>query len=83
MSADLETIKNWLERGRIKGATHVVIKCDTFDWSDYPHYVFPQDDVHKVADNLPPMTNLVEVYSLTGKHSIENQLKEFGAFHYD
>jgi len=78
-----EEIRGWLERGKRMGASHVIIACDTFDWSDFPVFVSPSQDVFKIAadlDNEKNMTKLMEVYKLDmdwGK-----QLAEYRARNY-
>ena len=59
-------LTRWLEKAKEKGATHVVVVCDTFDWSYYPVYVMPGEDARKIADanNGPNMTKLMEVYNM-------------------
>lgn len=65
------------------GATHMLVVCDTYDWEDYPVYVLPGQDVHKVAreNNGPNMTRLMEVYSLS--KDWETQLSAVRSFNYD
>jgi hypothetical protein len=59
-------IREWLERGREKGATHVIVVCDTFDWDDYPVFVQPDQDAREVATSYDRrnMQKLMEVYRL-------------------
>lgn len=87
MAASLEDIKRWVKEGaRKKSNTHVLIVCDCFDYDDYPVYVTKDQDVRKVAQehNGPNMTKLMEVYSLTGKHTVDEQFKQAGrVFNYD
>lgn len=87
MAASKEDIVGWVKEGaKKKGVTHVLIVCDTFDYEDYPVYVKKGEDVHAVAraNNGPNMTRLMEVYSLTGKHTVEEQLAQGGrVFNYD
>lgn len=66
MATTKEEIRGWLERGKSKGATHVVVACDTFDWSDYPVFVLPGQDAREIAEkhNGPNMTKLMEVYKV-------------------
>jgi hypothetical protein len=73
----------WLKRGKENGATHVIIVCDTFDYDDYPVYVQPNESAREIADeyNKKSMQRVMEVYSLS--LSIESQLAEHRAFHYD
>lgn len=42
-------IDAWKTRGRAKGATHMIVVCDTFDHDDYPVYVLPGE---RLADKL-------------------------------
>ena len=87
MAASKEDIVGWVKEGaKKKGATHVLIVCDTFDYEDYPVYVMAGQDVRKVAseNNGPNMTRLMEVYSLTGKHTLAEQFAQAGrVFNYD
>jgi len=41
MAASRRTIREWLEKGKKMGATHVVIALDTYDYDNYPVYVMP------------------------------------------
>jgi hypothetical protein len=85
MGTSKAELRNWVQAGQKKGATHVVIVCDTYDWEDYPIYVMPEEDVSLVvtAHSGKNMQTVVEVYSLTGKHTIEAQLSEHRARHLD
>ena len=78
-------ILRWLEKGKANGATHVLVICDTYDYEDFPKFVMPDEDVREVyrANHGPNMQKVMEVYSLTGKHTIEEQLREHRAFNYD
>ena len=49
MAASLADIKEWFDTGQKLGATHMIVVCDTYDWDDFPVYVFPEDDVHSVV----------------------------------
>lgn len=85
MAATLDDIRRWLEEAP-KGTTHVVIVCDTYEYEDHPVYVKPTENVHEVAkaNDGPNMTRLMEVYSLTDKHTIVEQLHAGGrVFNYD
>lgn len=76
-------IYEWLKDAKKKKATHVLILCDSFDYEDYPVYVFKGQNVRDVikekckADN---MQRLMEVYNLS--MDIEKQLKEHRSFNY-
>jgi hypothetical protein len=82
MGTTREDITSWLHRGREKGATHVLVVCDTFDWSDYPVFVMPGEDARAIADknNGPNMTKLMEVYKLD--MDWHTQLSERRSFNY-
>lgn len=86
-------IRGWLKRGKKFGATHVIVVCDTYDWEDYPVYVFkdavPKDayghvgSARKIYEEFSGkgMQKVMEVYSLN--RDIESQLAEHRAFHFD
>lgn len=90
MAATYDEIKSWLTDVP-EGTTHVVIVCDTYDWEDYPCYVgtgegyFSGSDVNEVIDkhNGKNMQKIMEVYSFTGKYTLEEQLAERRAYHTD
>lgn len=65
MSTTKEDIRDWLQRGLDRGATHVIIRCDTFDWSDYPEWAFDESDARHKADNPGDMQKTMEVYKLS------------------
>lgn len=77
-----EDIRGWLELGKAKGATHLLVVCDTYDYDDYPVYVMPGQDVHEIAKskNGPNMTKLMEVYNLA--IDMEEQLAQYRSFNY-
>lgn len=86
MAASAGDIREWVERGKKEGATHVLIVCDTYDHDDYPVFVLKHEDVRTKAapyERGENMSRLMEVYSLTGKHDVEDQFREHRAFHYD
>lgn len=102
MPATRDDILRWLERAESEGATHMIVACDTYDHSDYPVSVSPDEDVCEVeARLLKPngsqttfssgrpitrewcSTRIMEVYSLTGKYTVEAQMNEHRAFYYD
>lgn len=43
MATTQDIIRDWLMRGKRNGATHVIIVCDTFEYSYYPVYVQAND----------------------------------------
>lgn len=82
MAASREDIRDWLRRGKGKGATHMVVVCDTFDHDDYPVFVMPGEDARKKADeyNGKNMQRVMEVYNLG--MDIDTQMAEHRAFNY-
>jgi hypothetical protein len=81
MAATFEDIKGWLNRGKEKGATHVIVVCDTYDFDDYPVYVLPTENVHEVEKKYyGNMQRIMEVYNLS--MDIDKQMKQVRAFNY-
>lgn len=83
MAASREDISGWFDRAKAKGATHMLVVCDTFDWDDYPVEVMPGQDVRKIAEqhNGPNMTKLMEVYALHADKT--EQMNKRRCFNYD
>lgn len=75
-------ISTWFDEGVSKGATHMIVACDCFDWSDYPSYVMPgEDPKDKEKDILDHgMQKIMEVYNLSMDK--ERQLRQRRAFNY-
>lgn len=84
MTATLSQIKGWLEEAKEEEATHMIVVCSGFGdpFGDCCEPVFVKDNDPRKAQYLQN-GRIMEVYSLTGKYSVENQLKESRAFHYD
>lgn len=80
MATTKEDIRNWLQRGKDRGATHVVVRCDTFDWSDYPEWAFDEADARRKAEHPGEMQKTMEVYKLD--LDWDAQLAERRAFHF-
>jgi len=81
MTATREDISNWFDEGVAKGATHMVIICDTYDYDDFPRYVMPGEDPRHVAGKMGDMQRLMEVYALHLPK--EMQMAERRSFHYE
>ena len=66
MRPTVDDIRGWLMRGKRDGATHAIIVCDTFDWSDYPVYVSPGANVREMMAVVrgKNMQKVMEVYDL-------------------
>ena len=76
MPTTKEDIRRMLQRGTLKGATHVIIVCDTFDHGDFPVLVMPGEDARKIADerDAQPMERVMEVYNMS--LDLEEQINE-------
>jgi len=74
------TIKEWIEEGIKRGASHVVIMCDTFDYEDYPVYIMPGEDPAEKR-SYENMQRPMECYDL--RMDIDAQLNERRANHWD
>lgn len=83
MGTTRDEIRAWLAQGKIQGATHTIIACDTYDHEDYPVHVMPGDDPRAKYEeyNGKNMQRVMEVYSHAIDH--ESQLSEPRAFHLD
>jgi hypothetical protein len=81
MGTTKEEIKAWLENAKSKGATHMLVVCDTFDYEDYQVHVMPGESVEKAIEKYKnmSMSKVMEVYSLS--LPIDTQLKEFRCWH--
>lgn len=83
MAATQSEIRGWLTRkhsllgNKIEDCSHVIIYCDTFDYTDYPVYVLKTENIEDVMKTHND--RLMEVYSLS--MDIEAQLNEYRAYH--
>lgn len=75
-------IQGWFERGVTKGATHMIVVCDTFDHSDYPVFIAPEEDVRERAKEYDGrnMQRIMEVYDLS--RDMDEQLNAHRVFNY-
>jgi len=80
MTATRQDIRDWIEEGIKRGATHVVIMCDTFDYENYPSYIMPGEDPRDKC-SYENMQRPDECYDL--RIDIEAQLNEHRALHWD
>ena len=49
MATTKQVIRRWLKEAKAKGATHMIVVCDTFDHEDYPVFVMPGDNARTTA----------------------------------
>lgn len=68
MGTSRDDLRGWFIEGVELKATHMIVVCDTFDYSDYPVYVAPTENVREVeaAHQLSAgnMQRVVEIYRL-------------------
>lgn len=75
-----EMIRDWLKEAKEKGATHMLVVVDTFDYEDYPVYVMPGQNYQEIYDDHNKnMQRVMEVYNLST--DVEEQLAEKIAHH--
>ena len=80
MATTREDIRRWLERSKQEpGATNMVVLCDTFDYSDYPVYVYSAEEARYLVDTPGTLTKAMECYNLS--LDWEAQLAEPRAWH--
>ena len=82
MAASKGTIRKWLGEGKERGATHVIVMCDTFDHDDYPVFVKTGEDVRARVEQCryEPMQTLMEVYDLS--MDLDTQMSQLRAMNY-
>lgn len=77
-----EDIKRWLSLAK-EDHSHMIVVCDTFDYTDYPVYVKITENVKEIEakySDSQKMSRVMEVYNL--KKDINIQLKEHRSFNY-
>lgn len=83
MGTTVQDLREWFDEGKKRGATHMIVVCDTFDYEDFPVYVQKGEDVQKEVSkrqNYEGMSRVMEVYSY--KKPFEKQ-KTNGKFCWD
>jgi len=64
MTTTIVTLHNWFKEGVRRKADFMVVKCDTFDYEDYPVYS-SRKTVHKEVAEPGSMQRVMEVYDLS------------------
>ena len=64
MATTTEQIAEWFDQGIKDGAKHMLVVCDTFDWTDYPVYTTTDEDCLARFRNPGSMQKVMEVYDL-------------------
>lgn len=82
MTANLQLISDWCNRGRQKAATHLIVARDSFSNENYPVFVAKSQNVREIQIKIEgrPMQVVDEVYWLEG--DISGQLKLTRSFTY-
>jgi hypothetical protein len=67
MGTSKDDIRIWFKEGTFRGATHLIVVCDTYDWEDYPVYAMPEQDAREEASKYDGhnMQKIMEVYNLS------------------
>ena len=60
MKTQDDNLERWLPEAERLGATHVIDVCDTWDYSHYPVYVMPEDNLEDKRANYSG--NMQSVY---------------------
>jgi hypothetical protein len=85
MTAKRQDIKDWIKSAQAQGCTHLIIGLDPMDYENFPIYIKDGEDAAKQRCNelIRTGNRYDEVYSFTGKHTVEEQLREYRAVHFD
>lgn len=70
MAASKKDVDFWIEEAKRRGATHIISVCDTFDYSDYPVYVMPGENVSMIKDkyaseNMQRVNEVIKIENAT------------------
>lgn len=81
MPATRQEIYKWLIGAKESGATHLIIVCDTYDWTDFPvmHFIGPVQDTIDSHNDHQKMMKVMEVYDMS--LDLDMQLNEPRAYH--
>lgn len=76
MTATLQVIERWLQSAKEKGASHLIIAVDTYDYENYPVYVGYNEDVNEEIERVQSqsMQGIDEVYNM--QMDINEQLNQ-------
>ena len=67
MKTTKDDIRRWFKEGVERNATHMIVICDTFDWSDFPCYVMSDENPREIVEKRDGknMEKVIEVYNLS------------------
>ena len=82
MAANKDDIREWFEEGVKEKDTHMIIVCDTYDYEDYPVYVYKEQDAKTEVTKRDGvnMAKVMEVYNLS--YNMAEQLIKRRNFNY-
>ena len=80
MRISQDDIRRWLEEAKAEGATHVVIKSDSFSHEYYPSPCFSAGEARKKVSDPGSMQSVMEVYNLS--KNLDKQLATHRNFCY-
>lgn len=63
-AANKKTVSRWETEGNQRGASHVIIVCDEFDWMDYPVYVYSKEELEESLKEYQPWENMQRVMEI-------------------
>jgi len=64
----IQDLREWYDSGVEQGATHLIVACDSFDYTDFPVYVSQTESVTERFNhynNAQQMLRVMEVYDLS------------------
>jgi hypothetical protein len=75
MGTTKEDIREWFREAKKHKATHLLVVCDTFEYTDYPIEVLEGEKIEKVIKDFSKnMQKVIEVYNI--KIDMEKQLSQ-------
>ena len=65
MRTTIEDLKHWFEDAQARGASHLVVVCDSFSYEDYPVYCQSKAQALKRVSKPGDMQRVMEVYDIS------------------
>lgn len=79
--ATKDDLRRWFQAGSAyEDNTHMVVLCDTIDWSDQPVYVTSKERALEYMSHCPDGYKVMEVYNL--KRDMEEQMAAYRAWYF-
>jgi len=75
-----DDVRQWFKAGTGKGASHMIVACNTVNYEDYPVYIMPEEDSRKKMAEYSGknMQRVMEIYNLA--EDMEKQIAEHMAW---